>query len=153
MVGAVGLGHVEEDEVGEGHWDQVEPQMAFRRFVLCVPIAVGNHCWKGLGVVINVLINHYNYNMKDQLENGNMEIREAIVIAQVRDEGNWNTILLTVIHWCIDVGEIFLEAGINRTSKRINYEGCKGENLIQRDSCDSTLCSQIKAVPFAETEP
>ena len=58
VFGAVVLGvlrSVKEDEVGEMHWGQAEPQMAFRKFVLFIPRAVGNDCWRRHGIMINVL--------------------------------------------------------------------------------------------------
>lgn len=49
-----GMRAVEEGEVGKGHCDPAEPQIAFRKFV-CILIAVGNYCWWGPEAAINVL--------------------------------------------------------------------------------------------------
>lgn len=46
---------VKEDEAGEMHWGQAEPQVAFRGFVLFIPTAVGNDCWRRHETLINVL--------------------------------------------------------------------------------------------------
>lgn len=45
----------------------------------------------------------------------------------------------------------FLEARINRIWKGIDYEGGKAEDTVQIDSRDSVFCSQMNAVPFANT--
>ena len=60
-------------------------------------------------------MNHYNYNMKGKLENGSLEIRPVIVVAQVRGEGNWKIILLIVMDWSVNIGGTFLNARINKT--------------------------------------
>ena len=60
-------------------------------------------------------MNHYNYNMKGKLENGSLEIRPVIVVAQVRGEGNWKIIVLIVMDWSVNIGGTFLNARINKT--------------------------------------
>ena len=53
--------------------------------------------------------------MKGKLENGSLEIRPVIVVAQVRGEGNWKIILLIVMDWSVNIGGTFLNARINKT--------------------------------------
>lgn len=56
------------------------------------------------------------------------------MLSQMRHEGNLNMVLLMVTDWSVEVGEILLEARLNRTWEKHSYEGGEGDNIIKDNS-------------------
>lgn len=140
------VGAVEVEGSGGRSWKGTlwpcRTSIAFRKFVFIL-IAVGNYCWRGLEVAINVLSMPLQLKYEGCIgEWKHGDLVEALIIVQVRDEGNLNMILLMVTDWSVEVGEIFVEPRINRTWQRIVYQGGESEDMIKDDSSSAARWTQ-----------